>query len=292
MASHFKRNKYRDEDRVIGPALTAIECSYDVLLALPEHDSARFFKLEDHQKAADTGDVEQACLHLLFDVYNWLKFFWWTSAFKSRQLAAALVQSYNSDNLLAWLILGRSSLEYAAVSYYFVKKISQLQVQGPVFAASQLKGIEDLLLQYAHGTRFKWPDLFAGNREALGKKFTPAESTSAVNVLTALDHLAKRDARYGDVRIGYDMLSDFAHPNMASHASVVEMPTEPGQMHECQIAAQPGSLRGEFIMVVSLPWVSTGLGTIVELLIETAPLLERWLIYLEGGTRVTIDFTK
>jgi hypothetical protein len=291
MASHFKRNKYRDEDRVIGPALTAIERSYDVLLALPEHDSARFFKLEDHQKAADTGDVEQACLHLLFNVYNWLKFFWWTSAFKSRQLAAALVQSYNSDNLLAWLILGRSSLEYAAVSYYFQKDKSAPGPRARIRGQSA-QGIEDLLLQYAHGTRFNWPDLFAGNREALGKKFTPAESTSAVNVLTALDHLAKRDARYADVRIGYDMLSDFAHPNMASHASVVEMPTEPGQMHECQIAAQPGSLRGEFIMVVNLPWVSTGLGTIVELLIEIAPLLERWLTYLEGGTRVTIDFTK
>src|ERR1700749_1150791 len=122
MASHFERGKYRDEDRVIGPSLTAIDRSYDVLLAFPVQDSARFFKLEDHQKAADTGDVEQACLHLLFDVYNWLKFFWWTSAFKARQLATALVHSYNSDNYLAWLILGRSSLEYAAVSHYFIKK--------------------------------------------------------------------------------------------------------------------------------------------------------------------------
>jgi len=292
MASHFKRGKYRDEDRVIGPSLTAIENSYDVLLAFPEQDSARFFKLEDHQKAVDISDVEQACLHLLSDVYNWLKFFWWTSAFKARQLAAALVQSYNSDNHLAWLILGRSSLEYAAVSHYFFKKISQLQVQGPVFAMSHLKDMEDLLLQYAHGTRFNWQDLFSGNREALEKKFTPTESTSAVNVLTALNHLAKRDGRYKDVKIGYDMLSDFAHPNMASHASVIEMPTEPGQMHECQIKAQPGSLRGEFIMVVSLPWVSMGIGTTLELLVETAPLLETWLAYLEGGTRVTIDFTR
>lgn len=202
------------------------------------------------------------------------------------------MQSYNSDNHLAWLILGRSSLEYAAVSYYFFKKISQLQVQGPVFAMSHLKGMEDLLLQYAHGTRFNWPDLFAGNREALGKKVTSAESTSAVNVLTALDHLAKRDDRYRDVRIGYDMLSDFAHPNMASHASVVEMPTGPGQMHECRIAARPGSPRGEFIMVVSLPWVSMGIGTTVELLVELTPLLETWLKYLDGGIRISIDFTK
>src|SRR3712207_2781566 len=96
MASHFERGKYQDEDRIIDPSLTVLERSYDVLLAFPEQDTARFFRLEDHQKAADTGDVEQACLHLLSDVYNWLKFFWWTSAFKARQLAAALVRPCNS----------------------------------------------------------------------------------------------------------------------------------------------------------------------------------------------------
>lgn len=292
MVNHFRRGKYRDEDRVIGPSLTAIERAYEVLLALPERDSAKFFSLEDHQKTAESGDAEQACQKLLFDAYNWLKFFWWTSAFKARQLAAALVHSYNSDNLLAWLILGRSSLEYAAVSYYFVKRINQLQLQGPIFAASQLRGMEDLLLQYAHGTRFNWPDLFAGNREGLARDFTPTESPLAVNVLTALKHLAKRDERYRDVMIAYDMMSDFAHPNMASHASVIEMPTGTAQMHECQMAAQPGSPRGEFIMVVSLPWVSIGIGTAVELLVDVAPLLETWLTYLDGGVRVTVDFAR
>jgi hypothetical protein len=58
------------------------------------------------------------------------------------------------------------------------------------------------------------------------------------------------------------------------------------------MAVQPGPLRGEFIMVVSLPWVSTGIGTTVELLIEVAPLLETWLTYWDDNTQVTIDFTR
>jgi hypothetical protein len=292
MTSHFTRGKYRDESRVIGPSLEAIERAYEVLLALPERDSAKFLTLEDHQKAAAASDVAIACQQLFADVYNFLKFFWWTTAFKARQLATALVHSYNSDNLLAWLILGRSSLEYAAVSYYFVKKITQLEVRGPVFAASQLKSMEDSLLQYAHGTRFNWTDLFAGNRESLARKFSPPASSSAVQVMTALDHLAKRDQRYRDVRIAYEMLSDFVHPNMASHASVMEMPPERTAVRECQMAVQPGPLRGEFIMVVSLPWVSTGIGTTVELLIEVAPLLETWLTYWDDNTQVIIDFTR
>jgi hypothetical protein len=292
MSNHFARGRYRDEDRIIGPSLDAIERAYDVLRALPERDSVRFFPVEEHQRTADSGNLEQACQHLFFDAYNWLKFFWWTTCFKTRQLAAALVDSYNNNHLLAWLILGRSSLEYAAVTYHFVKKIGQLQLRGPNFAASQVSGLEELMLQYAHGSRFNWPDLFAGNREGLAKKFTPAASPSAVNVLTALGHLAKRDARYRDVEIAYHMLSDFAHPNMASHASVIEMAAMPNPMHECQVAAQPGPLRGEFIMVVSIPWVSTGIGTTVELLMEIAPTLQAWLAYLEDGISVTVDFTK
>jgi hypothetical protein len=196
------------------------------------------------------------------------------------------------NNLLAWLILGRSSLEYAAVSYHFARKIAQLQLCGPAFTASQLKGAEDLLLQYAHGTRFNWSDLFVGNRDGLAKKFSPPASTTAVQVMTALDHLAKRDNRYRDVRLAYEMLSDFVHPNMASHASVIRMPTERKAMHECHMAVQPGQLRGEFVLVISLPWVSTGIGTTVELLLEVAPLLERWLTYLDGDAQVTIDFTR
>lgn len=52
---------------------------------------------------------------------------------------------------MTWLILGRSSLEYAAVSYYFVKKMNNLRLQGPDFEASQLRAFEELMLQYAHG---------------------------------------------------------------------------------------------------------------------------------------------
>lgn len=292
MTEHFTRRKYREEDRVIGPSLDAIERSYDVLLLLADHDSARFFRLEDHQRTADSGNLEQACQYLFFDVYNWLKVFWWANVFKIRQLAEALIYSYNNDNHLAWLILARSSLEYAAVNYYFVKKIKQFEINGPNFAMSHLKGVEDLLLQYTHGTRFNWKDLFGGNRESLKEKFVPTGSSSAVNVLTALDHLAKRDDRYRDVKIAYEMLSDFAHPNMASHASVIEMPTKRNDMHEVLMSVHPAPLRGEFIMVVSLPWVSTSIGTTVELLVEMAPVLETWLNYLEGGQLVSIDFAK
>jgi hypothetical protein len=292
MAPQFTRGKYRAEDRVIGPSLTAIENAYDVLLALPEQDCARFHRVEAHKKAAESGDAKQASQMLLFDAFNQVKFLFYTSAFKARQLTAALVHAYNSDNFLAWLILGRSSLEYAAVSYHFARALSKPELRGPIFAASHLMRMDDHFLKYAHGTRFNWVDLFAGNGEGLAKTFVPPDSSRAVNVMTALKTLAKRDDRYQDVEIVYEMLSDFAHPNMASHAAVLDMSSGSSEMHECQIAAVPSAQRGEFLMVVTLPWVSMGIGTTVELLTEVTPLLETWLKYIDGGESVTVDFTK
>lgn len=195
VTSHFIRGKYREETQLIGPSLDEIEKAYEVLLALPDRDSARFFRIEDTRRAADRGSAEQVYQHLFLDAYNWLKFFWWTSAFKTRQLTSGLVSAYNDNNFLAWLILGRSSLEYAAVSYYFVKQINQLELRGPVFAASHVQRLEELLMKYAHGTRFNWPDLFSGNRDGLAKKFISTDSSAAINVMTALEHLAQRDHR-------------------------------------------------------------------------------------------------
>ena len=276
----------------IGPSLDAIEHAYDVLLALPDADSISFFSLQDHEQAARAG-FERSCAYLFSDALNWLKFFWWSTAFKTRQITAALIREYNCDNYLAWMILGRSTLEQAAVAFHFVKKIKQLQLSGPHFAASEVKAFEDLMLEYAHGTRFNWTDLLNGSLKASGKKdFSSPSAPKAVNVLTALSHLAKRDQRYRDVEIAYAMLSDFAHPNMASHATVVEMPSRQAGGGQVEIAADPGPLRGEFIAVVSTPWVSTGVGTNVELLMELAPLLRAWADYIDSRAAVTFDFTK
>jgi hypothetical protein len=114
----------------------------------------------------------------------------------------------------------------------------------------------------------------------------------AVNVLTALAHPARCDERYKDVEIAYNMLSDFAHPNMGSHAAVLDIPLAASDIHQNDIAAQPGKLRGEFLMVVSLPWVALGVGTTLELLMDIAPLLEAWLNYVDHGAEVAIDFRK
>ena len=90
MPNHFQRGKYRDKTKVIGPSLDAIEQVYDVLLQLPDRDAATFFTMEDHKAAWTRGEHDVACLHLFWDAYNWLKFFWWTRFSKNEAACRCL----------------------------------------------------------------------------------------------------------------------------------------------------------------------------------------------------------
>jgi hypothetical protein len=290
-AMHLKRGLYRDEEHVILPAIQQIELAYDVLLKLPTSDSASFYPTAAHQEAAENNDYDASCRQLFLDCYNWFKFFFYTNVFKTAKLTEGLIQSYNSQNYLAWVVLARSSLEYSAVFYYFLKKLNSFRLSGPAFPASQLQAFDSLMVQYAHGTRFNWQDLMSGSIEPLTKSFAKDESRpQAVNVLTAIQKLRDRDQRFKDVEIAYSMLSDFVHPNMASHAVVVEMPQARRSMHECVMSLNPGSERGEFLMVITLPWVATALGNFIELLPELGKVLGAWQDLIDRGERITIDF--
>src|SRR5262249_50970310 len=156
------------------------------LLKLPTSDSVSFYPVAMHKEAAEKGDYEASCRQLFFDCYNWLKFFFYTNIFKMTKLAEGLIHAYNSQNYLVWSMLARSSLEYSAVFYYFVNRFEQFKLTGPRFAAAHLQGFENLLIQYAHGTRFNWQDLMCGKREALIENFAKDESRpQSINVITA-----------------------------------------------------------------------------------------------------------
>lgn len=289
---HFTRGLYEIEAEQLVPTLEKIEVIYDNLRQLPDHDEARFFSRAQHEEAAAKGDREIGSQYVLFDAFNWLKFLWYTNIFKTIKLVDGLVHAYNTGNHLVWNILARSTAEYSAVFYYYKKKLDQLDIDGPEFKASQLQAFEDLMLKYAHGTRFNWNDLIQGNVEKLAQTFADVESQpSAVNVLTALGHLKKRDDRFKDVEISYAMLSDFVHPNMASHGAVIAVPSRDGAMHRCRLALDPGRSRGEFVLICSLAGVHLHLSNILELVIDLSKPISRWLQYIDGKERVTVDFT-
>jgi len=289
---HMKRGLYRDEDRVILPSIERIEIAYDLLLKIRSSDTASIHSLASIQVAAEKGTPQEACRQLLSDCYNYLKFFLYTNVFKTTKLAEGLIHSYNTQNHLVWSALARSSLEFSAVFYYFQKKIEEFKLSGPTLSISQIQGCEELMIKYAHGTRFNWQDLIQGNLEALTNSLDKDETRPpSINIITALDHLKKRDERFKDIKIAYSMLCDFVHPNMASHCAVVEMPCGEGLTHDCVMSLNPGPERGAFFMILTLRWVAMALDNVVELLPPLCRPIEFLLNLLDGSEKITIDFT-
>jgi hypothetical protein len=84
------------------------------------------------------------------------------------------------------------------------------------------------------------------------------------------------------------MLSDFSHPNMASHATVVEMPESEGK--SCIVNINPANLRGEFIMMATIPTVQLSLSNILEMIQSTGQLIKFWLERMDNSEQIEIDF--
>jgi len=289
---NFKRGLYVDEAKYLLRSIEVIEGLYEHLLRFPSNDETRFFTLSDHENAVKSGDAEQAAFHLFFDAYNWLKFFWYTNLYKGTKICEGLIDAYNNQNYLVWIILTRSLVEYSAVFYYYHNKVKQLQLDGPHFKGSQLETFENLMLQYARGTRFNWDELLRGDMDSLAKTFDSViDAPNAVNVLTAIKHLAKKDTRFRQMEVAYAMLSDFAHPNMASHSAVIGMPETPTHMHRSRLSRDPDSARGEFLLAATLPSAELALANILEVLIDASHLLGTWLALFDNNASVSIDLT-
>jgi hypothetical protein len=251
----------------------------------------RFASLSFRQKTAEKADLQTVSLLQLGDLYNWLKFYFYTSMYKTRLLLEGLENAYNNQNLLVWVILGRAALEYSAVSYHFMRKLDQLDIQGPHFKASQLQALDELLTAYGQGTRFNWDSLMDGDLEGVRANAKGSDKQpQAVNVITALQHLSKRDQGYSDVELVYGMLSDFAHPNMASHSTVVDRLAPEGEIHRWRLTPHPGTERGELIVFMTLPAISQAFGTIMEMAVPAGRLLERWLDLMDSSIQAQIDF--
>jgi hypothetical protein len=290
MPQYFARGKYHDEDTEIAPYLGDIEEVYEVLVKLTEPCCPiQFQPDEDLDHAFEKRDEPAARFHIIDTSFKLLAFFVFTTAYKARLLMSSLLDAYNSDNLLAWCILGRSMVEYAAITHYFASKLNLPGLQGPRFALRDLQDLRDSMTLYVNGTRFNWHDLLAGNIKRVTKHYEVGEESQAINVLTAVKHLSRRDERYGSFLAAYSILSDFAHPNMGSHATVCKTPDMTTRTNV--LTWQPGAERGEFIMAYSLRFISLSSVTIAEIIGEmtdTVQSLERHA--LSEATHVIIDY--
>jgi len=284
------RGLYEIENEFLLPYMEAIEYSYGALVQLPPSVDVRFAEPSFRREIAEQGD-RAAEYSLLADLYNWFKFFVFTTGYKTRQLTEGLFFAYNASNYLTWVTLARSVVEHAAVFCYFASKTDELELSGPHLKASHLKRLDELLTAYAQGTRFNWDALMNGDVDSIEASYDKsAGRPRAVNVLTALRQLGKRDHRFEDVEVAYSLLSDLVHPNMGSHVAVVDRRPMAGRVHHWELTSSPGTSRGEFIIYLTLPTVARALGKILETTADLSHVIEAWMDLLDKPEQLAIDF--
>ena len=153
------------------------------------------------------------------------------------------------------------------------------------FTHEEIQSIENILIQYSHGTRFDWNALIEGDFEKLKKKFeAKGEFRQAINVLTTIDKLKKLRPAFHDVRTVYDILSDYAHPNMGSHSIFIDLPDKIQDPIPNHLSLNVNQQRGEFIIVTSLEQIAICLTYCGHLLQELAKVLKVWGGYSEDKT--------
>jgi hypothetical protein len=156
-------------------------------------------------------------------------------------------------------------------------KLDQLHMEQDRFSTSELQEIEKVLQEYLQGTRYDWRELLESGDPGEPKKTFP----SAVNVLTAIDRLAKCHKGLKDVRRMYDLLSDFCHPNMGSHMLVTGVPGE-GRQDRIVVAEVPEAPRGEFVMVATLPVMTACCRWTLQLAGQLEKVREHWVDDIVG----------
>jgi hypothetical protein len=290
----FKKGLYSSEaeNKFILPLLDKIEEITSFLKQFPPSDKVRLFPESVTEQWIQAKDHEHVIGSLIYEIYNRIKFLFYTSIFKAAKLSEALVLMYNTRNYLGWTLIGRSVIEHSAVLYYFSKKLQNINLFRNIFKISELEQIENALIQYSHGSRFDWDTLLSANISKLTKDYNPTEDNKkAVNISTALSHLSKKSELFKGTDIIYSMFSDFAHPNMASHSVFINLTPESIQSGETELSLDVNNGRGKFIIIATLETITNNLANIISLITEISKIMKFWLDNVVSG-QVEINFNE
>lgn len=288
--SRFSRGLYsvEVESAYIAPYLDALDEIIAALTVFPERHEIPY--LEERSlatRALGLPPDERTRVFvgmLATNILAFLEFFMFSNVLRVKLILKALSGAFNDRNYLAWTLLCRSAVEHCAVFSHYKTKLDQKQMQRGRFSTVDLEEIETVLKEYVQGTRYDWKELLEGKDPGEPKKTFP----NAVNVLTAIDRLARCDTGLRDVRRMYDLLSDFCHPNMGSHMLVTGVPAG-GRDDVIIVTEVPEAPRGEFVMVATLPVVTACCRWMLELVGELEKIRTHWVDDIVGRRKQEQD---
>jgi len=276
----FGRDKFSPEahDRYFDKFLNQIEKLYSDFSRMPNSQTLHFVSDTEFQKLLDNPKaIENAPALILDEIYFRFQFLFFSSVYKLLKAIESLVYCWNQSNLLGWVLFGRFSIELCSVYNHFWQKLEDCGLLKTDYTIEQLNELERILIKYSHGTRFDWDALLGGDFEKLKEKFAHTDQNkAAINILTAIDKLASLRPAFRDVRVIYDMLSDYAHPNMGSHSLFIKLADMDALTGKNTLSLNADSMRAEFIIVGTLPQIATCLTYCGHLLQETAKVIKLW----------------
>lgn len=266
--------------------LDQIEKLYNDFSKMPNSQTIYFLSENEFKKLLnDPKQIREATAYIVYEIYYRFQFLFFTNLFKLLKYIESLIYSWNSKNYLGWILFGRSAIELCAVFAFFDQKLKAYNPLRTDFTYDEIKKIENILIQYSHGTRFDWDSLIGGDFDKLKEKFeAKGEFRQAVNVLTTIDKLPKIRPAFQNVRTVYDMLSDYAHPNMGSHSIFINLADKQEDPIPNHLSLNVNYRRGEFIIVTTLEQITICLVYCGHLLQETAKILEIWGGFSEEKT--------
>lgn len=143
------------------------------------------------------------------------------------QLLECACSSANSGSLLVCLICMRSVLEHIAHFDSVLGAIDRYKPPAQFDEANVMWGkINDLLVKGAYASSVDWLQLAQGDiDELVGRnevKYRPKDNRADLSVKSIMNAIDALDSHIKGVRAIYEILSDFAHPNVGPLFCLVE----------------------------------------------------------------------
>jgi hypothetical protein len=222
--------KIADENNKIYPNdagfVEAVNEAWSLLEDLP-----KTFEFEFHLKLKPEKlgkNPSETILNLTRNLYGWIGYFIYNNAYKVHQILEAYIDALNAFSYTSTMILARSLMEYAATINYYaeqlslkISKLDESRNQGSVVeTVKYMIELIQICHKYSKLTRINWHAYMRGDLDSFFKDWSYVDpKDKQINILTLVDKLPQKEK---GARFFYDMLSDFAHPNLASQILVID----------------------------------------------------------------------
>lgn len=289
---NFHRNLYdrKMESQHFEPLLAEIERIRSGLRGYPEKTNLDFIRNSAMKEWLKQDGRKKIVGTVVFEIFNRMQFIIYTNIYKTVNAIDALTLMYNEKNYLGWILIGRFIIEQCAVFNYYVTNILAMKPCRNEFLISELENLESLLTSYSHGSRCNWAALLSGDISNFNQNpHETIKGKSAINIMTAINHLSRRNSSLNDIEGVYAIFSDFAHPNMASNTTVMNLVQSSADIQHVEIALRVDKDRGECIIIATLQAICLCLQEIIELAASMSPTVMHWEDELMQG-KIQVHF--